>query len=426
MMYFVLKGLIRQWRRNLIILVLIAGCSALTVVLHGWSQGLKDDLIHKSAAYRTGHLRVVAFAQAQEMDRPSNELALYHADAMQQKLEQQFPELVWLPRIQFQGLIDIPNLYGNTRARGSVAGLGLPLFGEKAEDRDVLKLKTALVRGSLPMNPGEILMSEDLTQNLGLRVGETATFLGQTAYGSLTSRCYTFVGSYRFELEALNKGSIIMDIQDARGLLDLEGAASEITGLFKSQTYSRRKIKAIQHEFNGEHEADDKMYRPFMSSIYDPGVMKETLDDLHGRFLTLMALGVLGAFIFLSAIGLMGRLRRSDEIAIRLAIGERKVHLYWTLFLEWVFLGIAGATPGALLGVAMGYYLEGHGMDWGVLLASHYRDVLMPAQIFARVTPGSGLAGFLAGIFVVVAAMGISYFQVFRRDVAMVVKELNP
>jgi len=78
--------------------------------------------------------------------------------------------------------------------------------------------------------------------------------------------------------------------------------------------------------------------------------------------------------------GLLGALRRYGEVGIRLAIGERKGHIYRSMIYESIFIGIVGSVIGTALGLSSGYYLQINGLD----LSSMMKNVTMMAPVVYR------------------------------------------
>ena len=95
--------------------------------------------------------------------------------------------MLWTPRIRFGGLIDIPDERGETRAQGPVVGFGVDLLRPGTAEPGTLNLPAAVIRGRLPARRGEALLSDELASRLGVRIGETATFIGSTRHGSFTT-----------------------------------------------------------------------------------------------------------------------------------------------------------------------------------------------------------------------------------------------
>ena len=81
---------------------------------------------------------------------------------------------------------------------------------------------------------------------------------------------------------------------------------------------------------------------------------------------------IVGIFLLAMAIvlwnaGLMGSLRRYGEMGVRLAVGEEKGHIYKTLILESVMIGIIGSFLGTAIGLIPAYLMQIYGLDLSFL-----------------------------------------------------------
>src|SRR5262245_52968182 len=201
---FLLKGLWRDPSRSLFPFMTVVAGVTLTVLLQTVLGGFASDLSWSSARFSTGHVKVSSRAYAKEGDQASNELAYVGVEKLLSQLRRDFPDFRWTPRTRISGLLDIPDGQGATKAQAPIAGLGVDLLSPDSVDRRVLSLQTALVRGRLPSSPGEVLVSDDLTRYLNVQLGETATLIGSTMYGAMSTTNFTIVGTLRFGIRAMD------------------------------------------------------------------------------------------------------------------------------------------------------------------------------------------------------------------------------
>ena len=148
MILFLLKGLWRDRSRSLFSTLVVTAGVMLTVVLYSYLEGSESDIVRTAASFRTGHLDVVTRAYAAEQDQVPNDLALVGVEALLAELSDDFPQLVWTPRIRFVGLLDVPDAAGETRAQGPAVGLAVDLLSAGSPEPGILDLARAMVRGS--------------------------------------------------------------------------------------------------------------------------------------------------------------------------------------------------------------------------------------------------------------------------------------
>ena len=420
---FLFKGLLRDRSRSLFpILVVVAGVM-LTVFMEAWVSGENHEFIRSSAAFQTGHVKVMTRAYADKADEMPNDLAIEGVGQLLAELRQQFPRLIWTPRIKFGGLLDVPDSAGETRAQGPVAGIAVELLSDSSPEPKLLNMKQALARGRMPAAPGEIIVSDDLARRLRVEPGDIVTLFGSTMFGSMASANFTIAGTIRFGITALDNGAIIADVADIQAALDMDDAAGEIVGFFRDGEYNDREAQQVTKEFNARHDGTDDQFAPVMAALPDQGGLRQVL-QLHG-----FSLGIVIA-VFISAMslvlwnaGLMGSLRRYGEFGVRLAIGERKAHLYRTLVAESVMVGIVGTVLGTLLGLGVSYLLQATGLNVGSMLKSS--TAMISEVMRPHVTPACYYIGFIPGLGATIIGAMISGATVFRRQTATLIKELE-
>jgi putative ABC transport system permease protein len=427
---FLLKGLLRDRSRSLFpVLTVIIG-TALTVVMYSWIRGTEADIIRANANFNTGHVRVMTRAYTAEIDRVPNDLALLGARELLGELQRRYPDFEWAPRIRFGGLLDIPDDRGQTRAQAPVTGLAVRLLGEDPLERRVLNLDNALVGGRLPAQPGEIVVSDELFTRLELRIGDTATLISSTMYGSMATTNFTVVGTIEFGVAALDRGAILADLEDVRQALDMQTAAGEILGLLTSEIYDERRSARVAADFNARVAGGDiegieggGEFAPLMGTLREQSGLSTTLDLAGAVSFVLITIFVVVMSIVLWNAGLIGALRRYGEMGLRLALGEPKGHIYRTLILESLTIGVVGSIFGTALGVGCSWYLQEHGVNIEPFLKN--ASMMIFNVMRARVTTTSFFIGFVPGLLATILGTSISGLGIYRRQTSQLAKELE-
>ena len=422
MIKFLLKGLIRDRSRSLFpILTVVAGVM-LTVILYSWVKGTQTDLIRANANFNTGHVKIMSFAYSQESDQIPNDLAYTGVADLLTELHNNRPEMIWTPRIRFGGLLDIPDKFGETRSQAPVAGLAVDLLSSQTPETEILNLKEALVRGTLPAKRGEVLISEELSRKLGVKIGDTATLVSSTMYGSLSTYNFIISGTIRFGISAMDRGAMLTDISDIQRALDMDDTAGEIVGYFKDDIYRNNTASIIAEEFNSKNAGEDE-FRPVMVTLRNQAGLAQTLDLSAYISAVLIGLFVIVMSIVLWNAGLMASLRRYGEIGVRLAIGENKGHIYRSMIAESLMVGFFGSVLGTAIGVAISYYLQVHGIDISSMLKN--ASMMISDVMKAQVTPVSFFIGFIPGLLATLLGTSISGIGIYQRQTSQLAKELE-
>jgi len=273
MIKFLIKGLLRDKSRSRVPIIVVAVGVMLTVFMHAYITGFMGDTIEMNARFSHGHLNVMTRAYAENMSQLPNDLALMDVEEMLHGLNEKTPGVKWTPRIQFGGLVDAPDEFGETRSQGPAMGMGIDLLSGKSKEAERLNIEKSLVRGNMIQNSREVLLSEEFSKKLNVNPGEEITLIGSTMNGSMTMYNFNVAGTVSFGIEAMDRGTIIVDIEDAREALDMYDSAGELVGFLENGFYDNEKAIHLAQTFNAEYESNTDEYAPVMKALSQQGSM---------------------------------------------------------------------------------------------------------------------------------------------------------
>jgi putative ABC transport system permease protein len=214
MIRFFLKGLMRDRNRSLFPVIIVSLGVMITVMFYCYMRGAFDGFIASNARLDSGHVKIMTRAYNEIANQLPNDLALSGVENMLADLKGRYPGTDWAPRIKFGGLIDFPDDQGETRAQGPVFGIAVDLIN--SGDAERLQLAESLASGRMPTAPGEMLLSHQLAEGLGVKLGETATLIGSTASGSMAVHNFILVGTLRFGVSAMDRNAMIAQLADVQ------------------------------------------------------------------------------------------------------------------------------------------------------------------------------------------------------------------
>ncbi|MDD8026968.1 MAG: FtsX-like permease family protein [Acidobacteriota bacterium] len=423
MIRFLTKGILRDRSRSLFPILIVAAGAFLTVAFYCYIQGAEINVVRSSANLRFGHVRVMTAAYAAEADQIPNDAALTGVEALKEKLRTLAPEMDWVARIQFGGLLDVPDAGGETRIQAPAAGMAVDLLTPGSIEPGLLNLERILVRGRLPQRAGEVLIGDELARKLGLEPGAPVTLVGSAMHGGMSMANLAVAGTIRFGIQAMDRTGIIADLADIRGALDMEDAAGEVLGLFRDGIYVHERAKALAAAFNAGPAAPSDSFRPVMQTLaQQPGL--DIMIEKMGLFTAILVLVFLLAMSLVQwNAGLIGTLRRHGEFGLRLALGESKDRAYLSLLGEAVIIGLIGSAIGTALGLALAYYLQAHGIDVSGMMKN--MSFLMDPILRAKITPFAFAVGFVPGLLASVIGTAIAGRAIYKRRTATLFKELE-
>lgn len=423
MIRFLIKGIVRDRSRSLLPIFVVAAGVFLTVLLSAYTRGVFNDIIDLNANFTTGHVKITTRAYAENAAQLPNDLALLDVSEILSELNKQYPNMEWVERIRFGGLIDVPDDKGETRMQGPAVGQAFDLISADTEEPQRLNLAKSLRQGRLPQSPGEALLSDDFAQKLQVSPGDEVTLFGSTMEGSMAFHNFTIVGTVSFGATALDRGAILVDLADAREALDMQDAAAEILGYFQEGGYDDDRAQEVVASFNAAYDNDPDEYAPVMQRLKQQNDLGSMMDTSENMRFILVSVFIFAMSIVLWNAGLLGGLRRYTEFGLRLAIGEPKKHIYRTLLYEAVVIGLIGSVFGTLLGLGAAYYLQEVGLDFSSLMKNS--SMMIPQVYRAEITPDVFYIGFIPGLFSMVLGTAISGLGIYRRQTAMLFKEME-
>ncbi len=423
MIKFLLKGLWRDKSRSRLPIIIVSLGVMLTVWLHAYITGFMGDTIEMNARFSHGHVKVMTRAYAEDMNQLPNDLAITGADSLLETLKTAFPGMEWAPRIQFGGLVDAPDEMGETRAQGPALGLGIDLLSPGSREDERLNLSRSLVRGRMPDQAGEALLSDEFAVKLGVNPGDDVTLIGSTMNGSMAMYNFTVSGTLSFGASIMDRGTLVADLHDVRAALDMHDAAGEILGFSKSGFYEDDDSREMAGSFNAMHEGSRDEFAPLMKSLSQQGNMGQYVDITNTWSQYISLIFIFAMSLVLWNAGLLGGLRRYGEVGIRLAMGEEKGHVYRSMIIESVFIGIAGSVIGTMAGLFLAYLIQKYGINISGMMQG--ASVMFPSSIRARITPVDFYIGFFPGLLSTVLGTMLSGIGIYKRQTARLFKELE-
>ena len=423
MIKFLLKGIVGDKNRSVLPILIITIGVMLTIFLSGYLRGVMGDMIDQNARFETGHVKVMSRAYAENISQMPNDLALLGVDDVNEELRSEFPQMHWVERIKFGGLVDVPDLEGGSKGQGPAGAIALDLFNPESGEDARMNISSSLVQGRMPSQPREVLIGEEFADKINVAIGDEITYMGSTMNGSMTFSNFIVSGMVHFGVSAMDKGTLLVDISDARLLLDMEDAVGEILGYFPDNAYNQEKAFSVANTFNSHYVNIDDEYAPVMMPLSTQNNLGSYLDyvDIYAGMFVFIFVAAMSVVLWNT--GLLGGLRRYQEFGIRLALGESKGHIYRTLILEAILIGFIGSVLGTIVGLAGVYTLQVVGFDIGDMLKEN--TMMVPSVIRAKVTPDLFYIGFIPGLIAMVLGNALSGIGIYKRSTASLFKELE-
>jgi len=423
MIKFIINGLLRDHHRSLFPIIIVSLGVWITVFMQAYMSGILTDMVDTNARFASGHVKVMSRAYAENADQVPNDLALTGVNEIMRGLSAEYPDMTWVKRIQFGGLLDIPDENGETKAQSPVAGMAVDLLSPGSTEIHTLNIAKSIVSGRMPEQPGEILISNELARNLGVSLGADATLLTSSMYGSMIMQNFTVVGTIRFGIQMMDRGAMIADVKDIQIALDMNDATGGILGYLPNRVYDDLVCQEIVEQFNSRYDNTADEFAPVMGTLKELSGLSDYLDLASNASGIIVTIFVIVMSIVLWNAGLLGGLRRFGEVGVRLAIGEHKGHIYRSMIYESIVIGLIGSVIGTGLGLGSAYWLQVKGLDIGALMKNI--NMMIPTVFRASITNETYYIGFFPGLFSTVFGTSLAGIGIYRRQTASLFKELE-
>ncbi len=423
MIRFLFKGLLRDKHRSRLPVIVISIGVLLTVFFQCYITGVFGDMVDFNARYSTGHVKITTNSYFENIDQMPIDLALDNIDSLTEVLENNYPEITWIKRINFGGLLDVPDEKGETKGQGPTMGIAIDMFSENSTETERMNINEAIIRGNVPSKPGEVLISDEFATKLGVKIGDKVTLLSSTMYGSIALHNFVVAGTVNFGVAVMDKGALIADVSDVQLALDMENSCSEILGYFPDRYYDEEKATIIAQNFNSTYNNKYDEFSPVMKKLSeqnDLGAMITYIDSISGIFIFIF---VLVMSIVLWNSGLISGIRRYGEVGVRLAIGEEKGHIYRSMIIEAILIGLIGSVIGTIIGLALSYWVQTVGIDISEMMKN--TTMMIPTVFYARITSEALIIGFIPGLLSTVLGTMLSGIGIYKRKTAQLFKELE-
>jgi putative ABC transport system permease protein len=423
MIRFLFKGLLRDKHRSLIPFLVTASGVMLTVVFHAWITGVIGNSIEFNARFSAGHVKIMTRAYAENATQSPNDLAILGTDTLIPIIASQWPEMEFAERIYFAGIVDVPDSAGETKTQGPALGFAIDMLSGNKSETERLNIPSSLKSGKLPEQRDEALLSKEFADKLGLKPGDKMTLVSSSMYGELTLHNFILSGTVEFGTTALDRGTIIADIEDIREVLNMSDAAGEILGFFRAGTYDDDRAREITDRFNQQYSSEEDEFSPVMRSLAQDKTMGFLVEYSGKLQALLVTVFIIAMSLILWNTGLLGGLRRYGEFGMRLAIGEEKGHVYRTMMMESFLIGLFGSVAGVAIGMVISLYLQNHGVDLGFMMKN--ASIMMPRVFRAHITPATWIVGFIPGFISTQLGTMLAGIGIYKRQTAQLFKELE-
>ena len=390
----------RSVRRTALTASAVTVAAATVVFGRGYVRGALDNISDTFWRTETGHVRVRREGfTARERSLPAH-LSVPGAVALARDVAALPGVRGAVPRIRSFALVD-----GAGANRGGLL-LGLDL----ALETDLWRPQGMLVAGRLP-EPGraEALVGEGIARKLGVGVGDSLTLLVQTSYRSLGGLRVAVAGLARSGMAFLDNAMLVVPLDQAQAMLDLEGGATEVL-VFSEDAGDTEAVLARVREAVGGRIPGGAEVRAW----WEQSQMMRLLAASDAMMAIVYALLLMMAGLVVVNTMLMAVMERTKEFGTQAALGMRPGDVVRLVAVEGAVIGALGGAVGSAIGSAITLYLGVTGIDFSAYsqaMALPFSPIVYPDWSWADALGSVALGTVAAGLAALVPARRAARLQ---------------
>ncbi len=339
------RNLRRNLRRTAITVSAVSLGLAFAVFYTAMHAGVNKQLIEQGIRFYGGH---IILEHPQYRHAPSVDLFIAGAEKLMSKIQKSSSSVNTSRVIINYGM-----------ARTAYASDGVLIKGNDSLSNKESPFVKLIISGRFigSGNDGNICMGKKLADLLHLRVGQKFVLTTNDITGTLTEGLCRVEGIFETGIEEIDSRLVLAPIGYLEDLLMMpSGGANQV---------------AVLLDDPGKHS---KVSRQISTLLADESIKlyswKEVLPELASylsvdQAANLIFQGILFFIILFTIFNtiLMSVNERNREFAVLLAVGTPPLRLRWQLFLEAVYIGIAGCLIGLIIGGLVSYIIQIKGLN---------------------------------------------------------------
>jgi ABC-type lipoprotein release transport system permease subunit len=241
-----------------------------------------------------------------------------------------------------------------TTATGSA---GVQINGIIAEQEyKASLLKAKIIEGNLfdTLRRNEVMIGKKLANKMKLKPGLKLVLTFTDSTGSIVSGAFRVTAIYQSNNAPLDERNVYTSMKDMNTLLATGHSFHEIVVLLNSDDAVQTMQKELRQKYPSFKIESWKEISP------ETDLMVKTTDQLSYILMTIIMFAL--AFGIINTM-LMAVLERTREIGMMVALGTTKLTIFLLVLLETVYLTLAGAPVGILIGWLASNYFTKNGLD---------------------------------------------------------------
>lgn len=356
------RNIKRNKRRTLLAIVSVGLSVMFIVILQGLVNGMMENIIKNSTKNETGHIKITTIDYSKQNFSSVNHIIYEPDEVVKHILKDNYISKhieIITERIKFPVML-------NNKGKNKT---GICIAGDIYKEKQLLMLDKCMIEGEYLKGETiiknrkkyrEIIIGEKLAKALDLKIGDSFSLMIHGVDFGIHIPGFYIRGIFKTNLNILDENVFMINLQDAKYILNTNGGTHEILVMLKKPQEAKKIASYINNYLFQKSNYKNLIALDWETTNGWVKMMKQAL-----RIYNLIYIGItfLGAFIITNII-LMIVLERKKEIGILKSMGFKKWQILLIFTLEGVILGAVGSISGALCGVLVSWPLSIYGIDF--------------------------------------------------------------
>jgi len=346
-----LRNLLRNKRRTIITLSIVILGGAGLMQLGGFFQSINNRLLAGLIYGGMGNVQLGAPGYYEKGGAKPFSYLLTNFEEIRKMVNEDPRVFTSIPRLSFGGMLS------NGTADLSVVALGVDSVSEN-KMMGSKNPKTGETAGSLVAgkelsadDPYGILVGEELKDALGLRIGDSVSFLTTQKEGAIDGGDFYVRGVYRGMIQELSGRIIKIPLSTAQTLLGLDDQVHTIRVILHEESFFESDLFVNELKTKLSKKGFELEFIPWQRMA---GTFFQTKNFLDGIYQVVQIIVGLVFILSISNTINMTLFERMREYGTMMAIGNGRRVIFFEIVSEAVLLGFLGA----ILAVAFGLLIS--------------------------------------------------------------------
>ncbi|MCC8426494.1 ABC transporter permease [Mucilaginibacter sp. UR6-11] len=218
------------------------------------------------------------------------------------------------------------------------------------------QLKKKIVAGKVfdPVKNNEIMIGQKLATKMKLKVRSKLVLTFTDTASNMVSGAFRVTAIYKSDNTPLDEKNVYITMTDLNALLGISNGFHEVMLLLKNDNDVNKVQQELKRAFPAYQIESWREISP------ETDFMVKTTDQYSYIIMVIIMFAL--AFGIVNTM-LMAVLERTREIGMMMALGTNRLKVFSLIFLETIFLTLAGTPIGILIGWGTSAYFNEHGLD---------------------------------------------------------------